>query len=447
MPALHWQNAFYLYFLSKRITIRETMGIESRIQPRNSFSYRSELLQKKSETHRNPDAKEMPPSLRDITMPEIFRYFDTRWNSTNVRVRIAQDDEPIRVPQNWHGAEKYGKPNSGDAEVLFGPILVESIEGTRLSPEAFIEGLRSLHFVCEDGNGRKFTDSEAAQVIASQASCEMLSADEEIPIMRAIKNDAEGKIIIEIRNGSQSPVMQVLSRLGNDPVLNAEKKLQYRQAVSDCLGGFSAKGATAVRKRLGLYEYARLTRFDDCLASGATILGDQEVDDAIGRTQYKTLEEIRVGVASTQGITIAIKRALDRKTPLLIRVGALSFGLGSKQMGANYLINTQPAMAALGLFTVGDMGDKLATGREGRINPHVRIYGTGKNETRIYLGGGLAMLELWEDKIREQGKTPDPIVYVLQGSRINSPPEEDGNIYDWGVLLKGKKLPVFQLFR
>jgi hypothetical protein len=166
------------------------------------------------------------------------------------------------------------------------------------------------------------------------------------------------------------------------------------------------------------------------------------VDDALGRTNDRTLEEIRVAVASTQGVSIAIKRALDRKVPLLIRVGALAYGLGTKTMGANYLINTQPAMESLGLFYVGDMGDKLSTGREGRINPHVRIYGSGKNETRIYLGGGLSMLELWEDKIKEKNKTPDPVVYVLQASRINPPPTSDGTIPDWGVLLKGKSLPV-----
>lgn len=389
------------------------------------------------------DAKELSSSLRDISMAEIFRHFDTQWKPENVRVRVAKDGDHIRIPEEWHGAQKYGKPNTGDAEVLFGPLLIESIEGTRLSPEAFVEGLRALHFVCEDGSGRTYTDSQAIQAISSADSCSTVSPKEEMPIMRAIKNDAEGKIIIEVRNGSMSPVMQELTTLGNDPDMNAEKKLRYRQAVSECLGEFSAKGATAVRKRLGLYEYARLTRFDDCLASGATIIGDQEVDDAMGMRHDKTLEEIRVAVASTQGISIAIKRALERKTPLLIRVGALSFGLGSKEIGSNYLINTQPEMVERGLFTVGDMGDKLSTGREGRINPHVRVYGTGKNETRIYLGGGLAMLELWEDKIREKNKIPDPVVYVLQASRINPPAGDNGKINDWGVLLKGKNLPPF----
>lgn len=388
-------------------------------------------------------AKESGAILRDITMADIFRRFDEQWNAETVRVHIANDGDSIRIPKGWHGSEKYGKPNTGDAEVLFGPVLVESIEGTRLSPDAFVEGLRSLGFICEGGNGMQLSDREATQAISSEKSGHFISPEEEVPVMRAIKNDNEGKIIIEIRNGSMSAPMQELARIGNDPVMDADKKARYRNAVSDCLGGFCAKGATAVRKRLGLYEYKRLTRFDDCLASGATIFGDQEVDDAMGKTQEKTLEEIRVAVASTQGITMAIKRALDRKVPLLLRVGALSYGLGSKAIGANYLINTQPEMAALGMFTVGDMGDKLSTGREGRINPHIRVYGDGKNETRIYLGGGLAMLELWEDKIREKNKQPDSVVYVLQASRINPPPGDDDEIHDWGVLLKGKKLPPF----
>lgn len=394
-----------------------------------------------------PKTEQVGVSLRDITMADIFGRFDAHWNAETVRVRLSDNGDIIRIPNEWHGAQKYGKPNTGDAEVLFGLLLVESIEGTRLSPEAFVEGLRALNFTCEDGGGKKLSDRDAIVAISSAESCRIVSSEEEIPVMRAVKNDSEGKVIIEIRNGSRSAVMQELTKIGNDPVLDADKKSRYRKAVSDCLGGFCAKGATAVRKRLGLYEYKRLTRFDDCLASGATFFGDQEVDEVMGRTQEKTLEEIRVAVASTQGITMAVKRALDRKVPLLIRVGALSYGLGSKAIGANYLINTQPEMLALGLFTVGDMGDKLSTGREGRINPHVRIYGAGKNETRIYLGGGLAMLELWEDKIREKNKQPDPIVYVLQASRINPPPGDDGEIHDWGVLLKGKKLPQFEPHR
>ncbi len=415
------------------------MGIESPRRAPHVASHLTEIFTRPPEP---PTARELSKSLRDISVPEIFAHFNDQWKPANVRIRVAGDGETIRIPEQWHGAQKYGKPNTGDAEVLFGPLLVETIEGTRLSAEKFIEGLRSLNFVCEDGNGRLYTDREAVLAISSQDSAQIVSPQEEIPVMRAIKNDDEGKIIIEIRNGSLSPVMRELTTLGNDSDMTAEKKQRYRQAVSDCLGGFSAKGATAVRKRLGLYEYARLTRFDDCLASGATIIGDQEVDDAMGKPHKHTLEEIRVAVASTQGITIAIKRALDRKVPLLVRVGALSYGLGTKAIGSNYLINTQPEMVDFGLFTVGDMGDKLSTGREGRINPHVRMYGSGKNETRIYLGGGLAMLELWEDKIREKNKVPDPVVYVLQASRINPPAGENGKINDWGVLFKGKKLPT-----
>lgn len=418
------------------------MGIESHHpSPANSRDRIVRFPLASSPEH--PQVPEPAAQLRDITMREILDRFNTHWNAETVRVHIARAGEMIRIPTEWHGAKKYGKPNTGDAEVLFGSLLVESIEGTRLSAAAFVEGLHDLRFVCEDGRGKPLTDEQAVAAISSADSCNVISPEEEIPVMRAIKNDAEGKVIIEIRNGSMAPVMQELTRIGNDPDMTPEKKARYRQAVSDCLGGFFAKGATAVRKRLGLYEYKRLTRFDDCLASGATIFGDQEVDDVTGRTRTKTLEEIRVAVASTQGITMAVKRALDRHVPVLIRVGALSYGLGSKAIGANYLINTQPEMAALGLFTVGDMGDKLSTGREGRINPHVRIYGSGKNETRIYLGGGLAMLELWEDKIREKQKEPDAVVCVLQASRVNPPPERDGQIHDWGVLLKGKNLPVY----
>ncbi len=421
------------------------MSIESR-RPTQPPPYEHDPHASTGERFHSPKSQEIiepPLVLRDITMQEIFDRFDTHWNAETVRVNIAGDGDSIDIPDAWHGAKKYGRPNKGDAEVLFGPLLVESIEGTKLPADRFVEGLKALNFTCEDGYGKELTDAQAVAAISSDASCQTLSGEEEIPVMRAIKNDAQGKIIIEIRNGSMSPVMRELTTIGNDPVIDADKKARYRKAVSDCLGGFFTKGATAVRKRLRLYEYKRLTRFDDCLASGATIFGDQEVDDLMGRTRKQTLEEIRVAVASTQGITMAVKRALDRQVPTLIRVGALAYGLGSKAIGTNYLINTQPEMAALGRFTVGDMGDKLSTGREGRINPHVRIYGAGKNETRIYLGGGLAMLELWEDKIREKNKEPDAVVCVLQASRINPPPEQDGEIHDWGVLLKGKKLPFY----
>ncbi len=393
-------------------------------------------------------AKELSASLRDTTMPEILHYVEGHWNPETVRVRIAKPHEILQIPPEWHGAIKHGRENTGDAVVLFGSNLVEPIEGSRLSSDAFVDGLHALHFVFEDGNGVVLGDKEASRIISSDALSEIVSSEEEKPVMRAIKNDAEGKIIIEIRNGSISPVMQQLTSLGNDPQMDKEKRLRYRKAVSDCLGGFCAKGATAVRKRLQLFEIKRLTYFDDCFASGATIFGDQEVDAAMGRTHDQMLEEIRVSVASTQAITLAVKRSLDRHVPLLVRVGALSYGLGNRAIGSNYLINTQPEMLDFGLFTVGDMGDNLSTGREGLIHPHVRLYRPGRNrsnhETRIYLGGGLAMLELWEAKVMERKKDPDSYVCVLQATRINPPPGEDGDIHDWGVLLNGKTLPFFQ---
>lgn len=397
-----------------------------------------------------PSAKELSASLRDTTMPEILHYVDEHWNSETVRISIAKAPDILRLPPEWHGATKHGKENTGDAIVLFGSNLVEPIEGSRLPSDAFVDGLRELHFIFEDGNGIQLTDTVASRIISSDASCEIVSSEEEKPVIRAIKNDVEGKVIIEIRNGSISPVMQELTALGNNRFMDKEKKLRYRNAVSDCLGGFCAKGATAVRKRLQLFEVKRLTYFDDCFASGATIFGDQEVDAAMGRSHDGMLEEIRVSVASTQGITLAVKRSLDRHIPLLVRAGALSYGLGNRVIGTNYLINTQTEMLDLGLFTVGDMGDNLSTGREGLIHPHVRLYrprnNRTNNETRIYLGGGLAMLELWEAKIMERKKDPDSYVCVLQASRINPPPEKDGHIHDWGVLLNGKTLPVFEPF-
>ncbi len=396
-----------------------------------------------------PSAKELSASLRDTTMHEILHHVNEHWIS-EVRVHIAQPNEILHPHKDWHGAEKFGRKNTGDAEVLFGSNLVEPIEGSRLSSDAFIDGLRAFHFVFEDGSGMQLTDNVASRIISSDASCEIISSEEEKPVMRAIKNDDEGKIIIEIRNGSASPVMQELTRLGNDPHMDREKKLRYRKAVSDCLGEFCAKGATAVRKRLQLFEIKRLTYFDDCLASGATVFGDQEVDAVMGRTHDRMLEEIRVSVASTQAIALAVWRSLERDVPLLVRVGALSYGLGSQIIGSNYLINTQPEMLDIGLFTVGDMGDHLSTGREGLIHPHVRLYrprnNRSHNQTCIYLGGGLAMLELWEAKIMDRKKDPDACVLVLQASRINPPPGEDGHIHDWGVLLNGKTLPVYEPF-
>jgi len=390
-------------------------------------------------------AQERSATLRDISVPDILEYVDAHWNDETVRATIAGPNERIQLPPDWHGAIKHGRENTGDAMVLFGSNLVEPIEGTRLSSEAFIDGLHGLNFIFESGDGTLLTDTKASQIIASEVSCNGTPSLNETPIMRAIKNDAQGKVIVEIQNGSMSPVMQLLTRLGNDPDMDLHKKEQYREAVHACLGEFLAKGATAVRVRLGLFEYWRKTFFDDCLASGATIFGDQELDDVLGRSHDHTLEEIRVAVGSTQAVTLAIKRSLERKVPLLIRVGALSYGLGTQSIGSNYLINTQKDMISLGLFTVGDMGDKLSTGREGLIYPHVRLYNPDRNrrhhETRIYLGGGLAMLELWERKITERKKQPDPLVYVLRASRINPPPESDGRIHDWGVLFDGKTLP------
>jgi hypothetical protein len=393
-------------------------------------------------------AKELITSLRDTTIPEILHYVGEHWES-EVRVRIAKPNEILHVPPDWHGAQKFGRENIGDAEVLFGSNLVTPIEGTRLPADAFIDGLHELGFVFENGNGKSLKNAAASGIISSEASCMIVSSEEEKPVMRAIKNDSEGKIIIEVRNGSMSPVVQKLTVLGNTYPMNQEMKPQYRHAVADCLGGFCAKGATAVRKRLDLFEFIRSTDFDDCLATGATMFGSRIVDDAKGRTHTRELEEIRVSVASTQAIALAVWRSLERDVPLLVRTGALSYGLGNKELGSNYLINTQDPMIELGVQTVGDMGDNLSTGREKLIRPHVsfyipRINGSRRNETRIYLGGGLAMFQLWEEKSWERNKEPDGCVYVLQASRINPPPEEDGKIHDWGVLLNGKTFPVFE---
>jgi len=398
--------------------------------------------------NRPPSAKELSDSLRIISMPEIFAYINENWDPEHIRVKIAKPGNLIHVPSDWHGSEKFERVYFGDAQVMFGLNLIEPIEGTRLPPEGFIDGLRELHFTLEDGNGKQLNNTEATKIISSDAMGVIVSPDEEIPIFRAILDEGEGKIIIEVRNGSMSPVMQELTNLGNDPSIDPDKKLRYRQAVSDCLGGFCAKGATAVRNRLQLNGTKRLTYFDDCLASGATILGDQEVDRVMGRSHDNMLEEIRVAVASTQGISIAIQRSLDRNVPLLVRVGAISYGLGNRTIGSNYLINTQPEMLDHGLFTVGDMGDHLSTGREGIIHPHICVYRPkiqrSNNETRIYLGGGLAMLRIWEERIRQMDKEPDSYVHVLQASRVNPPPQEDGRIHDWGVLFNGKTIPPLE---
>lgn len=406
------------------------------------------------DVERNTSAKELGATLRETTVDKILQYIDERWNSKTVRVHIAKDHEILRIPNDWHGAMKHERENGGDALVLFGTNLIDPIEGTSLPAESFISGLRSLHFTFENGNAKRMNEKRAATVISSTASCKITSLKgekkkyREQPVFRAIKDDDGGKIVIEIRNGSMSPVMQELTIIGNDNDMNPEKKLRYRQAVNECLGEFSAKGASTIRKRLKLDGFKRLTYFDDCLATGVTIFGDQEVDAVLGRSRYKIFEEIRVSVASTQGIALAVKRSLDRRVPLLIRVGALSYGLGGQDIGLNYLVNTQSEMKKLGLFTVGDMGDKLSTGREPLVHPHIRLYKPGKDrnnyETRIFLGGGLAMLELWEERIMKRKKDPDTIVSVLHASRINPPPGEDGRIHDWGVLLNGKRLPYFQ---
>ncbi len=394
---------------------------------------------------RLPSTEELAATLRETTVEEIHHYLDSHWHEVNCQ--IAEPGKRIELPQDWHGNEKYGKRFNGDGYVDFGTNLI-SLEGTHLPADAFIDGFRGLGFVFEDGDGKQLKDAAAGRILTSQEECHIISPGDERPVIRAI--NADRHILVEIRNGSLTSVMVRLSRLGNDPDMDNEKRFRYRKYLDTLLGGFSAMGATAIRKRLKLGHVPRDTFMDDCSATYSTGLALWILDKFM-RGQSNSLKEMRVGVASTQAIAVSVWYALKNNESFLVRTGGLYYGLGNEEMGSNYLINTLKEMLDLGLlYGVGDMGDRLKTGREQYIHPEIRIHVPwtegNRNRTTLCLSGGYAMLELLEERTAARRKEPDATFRILQAARVNPPPEADGKIHNWGVLIDGMKLPVFEPF-
>ena len=178
-----------------------------------------------------------------------------------------------------------------------------------------------------------------------------------------------------------------------------------------------------------------LRRVDDCAASMVTIIGDQIIDDKMQISRDHLLEIHDLSVATTQAVVLAIIMAERRHVPLLMRIGAPAFGLGSES-GLNYIMNTLPQMKIHGPMTVGDMGTLMDEGDSAAATPKsvaVRK-GDASRELRLFLGGGLPVSKMLAQVHDERGKPVGWDLTFRRASRVDNGPEH------WAVLVTGTNL-------
>jgi hypothetical protein len=320
--------------------------------------------------------------------------------------------------------------------VTFKEVLIKPISETIVSADAFTQWLSKEGFLLEV-DGKSASQKEAVVALESSKAVSEVGAQ---PVFRAVREKPEENkppILIEIYSGPLSPDVLTLSRIGNkDPKeVSVKERSLYRGAVEHLMHPFVSKDLTRAKERLQIPPgYKRLRRVDDCLASMTTILGDMLIDEALGVSEENLLEELAVGVATTQGMTLAVMMADRRNVPLIIRGGTISFGLAGRAKGLNYMVNTLPEALAQGYFTTGDLGVLMKEENPTLVAPQVFRLGeeTPYLETRFYLTGGSPMYAMMRDAYHNRGKPHYGLVTVRRASRINKK-----DFTDWGVIFTG----------
>jgi len=246
---------------------------------------------------------------------------------------------------------------------------------------------------------------------------------------------------VEFFGGSKSRYMQALTTIGNAPRLNESDKDNYRTTVEDLMP-FLSKGTTAAKQRMGIHKNARkVERDDDCGATGATVIGDKLMSDAFGEPTDNLFEVDQYAVLTLQAAVISIFMAENRRVPLLIRVGAASFGLDGSVSDLGYMRNIQPEMIALGAFTSGDFGEIMKQdGDETRWEPELRRYGHGsfQQEKRFFLSGGGPIMEMMHRKLRSANKAKQGAISILRAKRVDSGEGRFGKKpKDWALAISG----------
>ncbi len=381
----------------------------------------------------SPDRRaEMPldNTLRTTTSEAIVEYFNSQFES-KVRVKFAPAGELITIPDGWHGAGK-----EGEVAVYVGDLLTKPIAGTKLAAGDFLRWSTGTGFSLTDDHHRHIDISDAIKIIEGFH----YSTDDE-PVLRLTRAESN-KTPVEIQffGGATSRWIEKLSEIGNKDkkFLTLSDKKEYRIVVRELFRRFISKGTKSDRTRLGLpLTVDILRRVDDCSASGVTIIGDQTLDDAMHISLENLLEIHDVSVATLQSVVLAISMADRRHVPLIMRIGAPAFGLGSgKQL--NYIMNTLPQLEQYGPLTLGDMGTLMDEGGSVDAKPMLEEVrkGDASRELRLFLGGGLPLAHMLREIHEERGK---PFVWDLairRAARVDNRPNE------WGVLISGSNVTV-----
>jgi len=260
------------------------------------------------------------------------------------------------------------------------------------------------------------------------------------PLVRFTRKSSGVPVEIQIYHGGSCHPLQTLSRIGNKDTryLSSDDITQYVEAVRTLFAPFISKGTKDARARLGLSGHVDiLRRVDDCFASGVTIFGDQTIDDRMQTPKERLVEVIDVSVATTQAMVVAIAMAEYRKVPLIMRVGAPAFGLGSGD-NLNYMVNTLSIMKQYGHLAVGDMGKLMDAGSYATAEPYMHAVRKHEEvrELRLFLGGGGPVLGILKKELESRGKPMGWDVSVRRASRVDHGPK------DWAVLMSGSRLIV-----
>jgi len=380
--------------------------------------------------------KRLGVELRTTSPDAIAAYVKSHFDS-QVGVEFAPKEETITIPSGWHGAGK-----EGEVFVYVGDMLTEPIAGTKLRAIDFAEWMVGQGFSLVDNQDKAIDPSGAASILES-ANFTM----DKTPLVRLTRGVGR-KVPVEIQfyAGAVNPWVKRLSEIGNRDLghVSQEDRVGYRLDVQELFRPFISKGSKEERVRLGLRKNVDtvdtvdiLRRVDDCAASMVTIVGDQLVDDEMNISRENLLEIHDVSVATLQAVVIAIAMAERRHVPLLMRVGAPAFGLGSKE-GLNYMMNTLPEMQAHGAMVVGDMGTLMDEGDSADASPQALPVrgGDASRERRLFLGGGLPVSKMLEGVHHDRGKPMGWDITFRRASRVDNGPKH------WGALISGTNLTV-----
>ena len=316
-----------------------------------------------------------------------------------------------------------------------GDMLTEPIAGTNLPANKFLTWMLDQGFSLQTSSGQTYTLEEAAFLMESN-----ISGDFGSPLIRITRNiHGRTKVQFNIYAGAECEEMQEMSRLGNLPSLTSTDKYNYANAAKRLGHPFISKGTKGERSSLGIGDVDILCKLDDCFASGITGFGDALIDEVMQYPKHNLVEIYRGIVGTTQFMVLATLMAQHRRVSTIYDIGAPGFGLGGKDEGLNYIVNTTKRMRSIGRYTVGDMGNNLDTGDSASAQPSLitaRTEEESVRELRTFLGGGLFMIRTLDAELSQRGKPARWDRSIRRASRV------DNGSKQWGVLMSGTDLIV-----